>query len=125
LRKWVKPEGGLNGKTGACIYAPVDFLRYQATGLRDADSGLKGANLAAIKSALMNLRVCAFAGKKPRANVVLPAPFGPAMMIIFFKWALSSSKRQRLSRVWNDVISPELECQLTGSLKHVRNQPLQ
>ena len=55
--------------------------------LRDADSGLKGANPAAIKSALMNRRVCASAGKKSRANVVLPAPFGPAMMIIFFNLA--------------------------------------
>ena len=55
--------------------------------LMDADSGLKGANPAAIKSALMKRRVCASAGKKSWVNVVLPAPFGPAMMIIFFNLA--------------------------------------
>ena len=54
----------------------------------EADSGLKGAKPAAIKSALINLSVCASAGKKSRANVVFPAPLGPAMMIIFFKFNL-------------------------------------
>ena len=55
----------------------------------DIDSGLKGASPAAIKSALINLSVLASAGKKLRANVVFPAPFGPAIMIIFFKIDLS------------------------------------
>ena len=64
--------------------------------LRDADYGLKGANPAAIKFVLMKRRVCASAGKKSRANVVLPAPFGPAMIIIFFKFAFWLSKRQRI-----------------------------
>ena len=53
-----------------------------------AVSGLNGAKPAAIRSALINLRVCASAGKKSRANVVLPAPLGPAMMMIFFKFNL-------------------------------------
>jgi hypothetical protein len=34
----------------------------------------------------MNLSVWASEDKKSRANVVLPAPLGPAMMMIFFKW---------------------------------------
>jgi hypothetical protein len=54
--------------------------------LKAADSGLNGAKPAAIKSALINLRVWASAGKKSRAKVVLPAPLGPAMMMIFFKF---------------------------------------
>jgi hypothetical protein len=33
----------------------------------------------------MNLSVWASEGKKSRANVVLPAPLGPAMMMTFFK----------------------------------------
>ena len=53
--------------------------------LKEAVSGLNGAKPAAIKSALMKRRVCASAGKKLRAKVVLPAPLGPAMMMIFFK----------------------------------------
>jgi hypothetical protein len=48
---------------------------------------LKGANPAAIKSALINLSVWASEGKKSRAKVVLPAPLGPAMMMIFFQTA--------------------------------------
>jgi hypothetical protein len=39
----------------------------------------------------MKRSVCASAGKKSRANVVLPAPLGPAMMMIFFKFILSFS----------------------------------
>jgi hypothetical protein len=39
----------------------------------------------------MKRSVWASAGKKSRANVVLPAPLGPAMMMIFFKF--SSFKR--------------------------------
>jgi hypothetical protein len=56
--------------------------------LKEAVSGLNGAKPAAIRSALMNLSVWASAGKKSRANVVLPAPLGPAMMMIFFKLIL-------------------------------------
>ena len=56
--------------------------------LKDADSGLNGAKPAAIKSALMNLSVWASAGKNSRANVVLPAPLGPAMMMIFFNFQI-------------------------------------
>ncbi len=41
------------------------------------------ASPAASKSALMNRGHCASLGKNERANVVLPAPFGPAMMMIF------------------------------------------
>jgi hypothetical protein len=54
--------------------------------LKAADSGLNGAKPAAIKSALIKRSVWASAGKKSRANVVLPAPLGPAMMMIFFKF---------------------------------------
>jgi hypothetical protein len=46
-----------------------------------AVSGLKGAKPAAIRSALMNLSVFASAGKKSLAQVVLPAPLGPAMIL--------------------------------------------
>ena len=53
--------------------------------MKAADSGLNGAKPAAIKSAFINLSVWASEGKKSRANVVLPAPLGPAMMMIFFK----------------------------------------
>ena len=56
--------------------------------LKDADSGLNGAKPAAIKSALRNLSVWASAGKNSRANVVLPAPLGPAMMMIFFNFQI-------------------------------------
>jgi hypothetical protein len=56
--------------------------------LNEADSGLNGARPAAIKSALINLSVRASAGKKSWANVVLPAPLGQAMMMIFFKFNL-------------------------------------
>ena len=59
--------------------------------LKAADSGLNGAKPAAIKSALMNRSVFASTGKKSRANVVLPAPLGPAMMMIFFKFSPCSS----------------------------------
>ncbi len=57
--------------------------------LKEAVSGLNGAKPAAIKSAFMNRSVFASAGKKSRANVVLPAPLGPAMMMIFFKFFLA------------------------------------
>ncbi len=57
--------------------------------LKEAVSGLNGAKPAAIKSALMKRSVWASAGKKSRANVVLPAPLGPAMMMIFFNISLS------------------------------------
>jgi hypothetical protein len=39
----------------------------------------------------MNLSVCASAGRNNRAKVVLPAPFGPAMMMIFFIVGLALS----------------------------------
>jgi hypothetical protein len=45
--------------------------------------GEKGEIPAAIRSALINQGQSASNGKKVLAKVVLPAPFGPAMMIIF------------------------------------------
>jgi hypothetical protein len=39
----------------------------------------------------MKRSVFASAGKKSRANVVLPAPLGTAMMMIFFKFNLCFS----------------------------------
>ena len=56
--------------------------------LKEAVSGLNGAKPAAIKSAFINLSVWASAGKNSRANVVLPAPLGPAMMMIFFNFQI-------------------------------------
>ena len=43
-------------------------------------SGAKGDNPAAIKSAFTKLGKSASVGKNSRAKVVLPEPFGPAMM---------------------------------------------
>ena len=51
--------------------------------LIDAVSGANGAKPAAIKSAFTKIGQLASLGKYSRAKVVLPAPFGPAMMIIF------------------------------------------
>ena len=48
-----------------------------------AASGANGGKPAAIKSALMNREHCASFGRKDRAKVVFPAPFGPAIMMIF------------------------------------------
>ncbi len=47
-------------------------------------SGSNGESPRAIKSAFTNSKTPASCGKNVDANVVLPAPFGPAMMIIFF-----------------------------------------
>ena len=49
----------------------------------DAVSGANGARPAAIKSAFTKIGQLASLGKYSRAKVVLPAPFGPAMMMIF------------------------------------------
>jgi hypothetical protein len=43
-------------------------------------SGAKGDNPAAIKSALIKLIQCATVGRYSKAKVVLPAPFGPAII---------------------------------------------
>ena len=48
-----------------------------------AVSGAKGANPAAIKSALIKIGQLASFGRYSQAKVVLPAPFGPAMIITF------------------------------------------
>lgn len=42
-------------------------------------SGANGANPAAMRSALRNSRQCTKSGRNSEENVVLPAPFGPAM----------------------------------------------
>ena len=47
-----------------------------------AVSGLKGDSPAAIRSAFTNVGHCASSGKNSRANVVLPAPLGPARIRI-------------------------------------------
>ena len=44
------------------------------------DEGLKGASPSAIRSALTNTGQSASKGKNSRAKVVLPAPFGPAII---------------------------------------------
>jgi hypothetical protein len=49
-----------------------------------ANSGAKGDNPAAIKSALTKNGQPASLGKNSRAKVVLPAPFGPAMITMRF-----------------------------------------
>src|SRR5690606_28606321 len=48
-----------------------------------AVSGANGARPAAIRSALMKRGTLASAGRNDCAKVVLPAPFGPAMMMTF------------------------------------------
>lgn len=48
--------------------------------LKAASSGAKGDRPAAIRSAFTKLGNSASIGKNSRAKVVLPAPFGPAMM---------------------------------------------
>jgi len=53
--------------------------------LMAASSGANGENPAAIKSALIKVVQCASLGKNSRANVVFPAPLGPAMIMIFFQ----------------------------------------
>ena len=49
-----------------------------------AVSDANDANPAAIKSALIKVRQSASFGRYSRAKVVLPAPLGPAIIIIFF-----------------------------------------
>ena len=66
----------------ALVYSSNSFSINRAA-LKEIDSGLKGANPAAIRSALMKRNVCASLGKKFLAKVVFPAPLGPAIMIIF------------------------------------------
>ena len=61
---------------------------------------------AAIRSALTNTGQSPSLGRNSRANVVLPAPLGPAMTTIFF-WAgillmKSYAKRYPLGRRWRD-----------------------
>src|ERR1041384_6534936 len=58
-----------------------------------ADSGENGASPAAIKSALMKVGQSASLGRNCRAKVVLPAPFGPAMMMIFLSPVILRSLR--------------------------------
>ena len=52
--------------------------------LNAAASGANGESPAATRSALMNRKHFASSGRKESAKVVFPAPFGPAMMMIFF-----------------------------------------
>ena len=62
-----------------------DFFKHQASCFDAAASGLKGESPVAIRSALIKCGHWASAGRKARAKVVLPAPFGPARMRIFLR----------------------------------------
>lgn len=53
-------------------------------------SGAKGEMPWAIKSALMNDGQLASSGRNSLANVVFPAPLGPAMMMIFLDSLMAS-----------------------------------
>ena len=64
------------------VYSSNSFSINRAA-LNETDSGLNGAKPAAMRSALTKRKVCAPCGKKFLAKVVLPAPLGPAIMIIF------------------------------------------
>src|SRR6478736_7478132 len=48
-------------------------------------SGLNGESPAAMRSAFTNAGHSASSGRNSRAKVVLPAPFGPAMMMTRFR----------------------------------------
>ena len=84
---------------------------------------MNGAKPAAIKSALMNLSVWASAGKKSRAKVVFPAPLGPAMMMIFFKFR-SGFNDFKLSRMVFNILINNVDDHLNnhGFLHHAHGQ---
>ena len=60
--------------------------------------GAKGAKPDAIKSALMKIGQLASLGRNSRANVVFPAPLGPAIMIIFLLACITFAKHPAMSR---------------------------
>lgn len=70
-----------------------------------ATSGAKGEGPAAIRSALTNTGHRAYIGRNSRANVVLPAPLGPAMMmargrILVVDWLVTGDFAVALSKGW-------------------------
>ena len=76
-------EGGLKSKALSVSDAVRNLYQHQSPRFERGCLGGKGASPAASKSALMNRGHCASFGRNERAKVVLPAPFGPAIMIIF------------------------------------------
>ena len=66
-------------KSARAFASRSSSLRYQRPAAIAALSGRKGDKPPAIRSALTKWSTPASLGRYSRANVVLPAPFGPAM----------------------------------------------
>lgn len=70
----------LNPKSASCFISSSISVSISLPARNATLSGEKGDKPAAIMSALMKFRQSAYFGRNSRANVVFPAPFGPAIM---------------------------------------------
>jgi hypothetical protein len=73
-------ERCLKAKGNPTLREEVNFAENKSSGRTAAASGEKGDIPCAIRSALMEFLQLAYLGRNFRAKLVLPTPFGPAMI---------------------------------------------
>jgi hypothetical protein len=79
--RWCRPESVVsNAKSSPRSIARSISMRNSLPARKAAASGEKGETPAAMRSALMKFLQSAKCGRNSRAKVVLPTPFGPAMI---------------------------------------------
>ena len=115
LPRYVKPLRVLSNAKSTCILASrSSSARKSRPAAKAANSGRRGESPAASRSALTKWTTPASRGRNSRANVVLPAPFGPAMMMHRgFVWrnAFNSSGNYLEYRARNKTISAAVRFQ--------------
>ena len=98
----IRPSGQRRLKSEICaaIGERADLFEHSLPARIAARSGANGDNPIAIRSAFTKFGHRTYSGKNIRAKVVLPDPFGPAMIYTFFfrPLAMPDSSRQDYTR---------------------------